>query len=408
MREKKRIIKVIYFIILGVILFNFNKLSVLAKETDISYVKCGTARGIPKPVPQITTLAYTLLVVGTPIILVAFSIITLIKAISSNKEEEITKAKGKLLRKLVIAALIFLTYPIVRFAVNRIAVKDSDKSSFGSCLNCFLFYSSSNCPYDSKGSGNEVTSNTTIPDDPTRSRGDSNIVSNSTKYTPGSVTNNNPGLVKGTYHGKNYALYIPETVEKDKPLIVFLHGTGERGLSINSLANDGGLYKHITQDNAKYNTYILMPQISQNDLWYNQNIMTQVKELIDQVVEENGIDKNRISIWGFSLGANEAPFYVKAYPDYFASSVLISCAYNDTNPTYYKNVPVYIFQGVGDTHGNPGSAYAANINKIGGNATLKKYPNQGHPNFVKRVIEDTQLDSNYSTIFEWTLTQRKK
>ena len=168
------------YLLFGFILFNFNKLSVLAKETDITYVKCGTARGIPEPVPQLTTLAYNLLIFATPLVLVAFSIVTLIKALASTKEEEITKAKGKLIKKLIITAIVFLTAFIVRFAVNRVATASTDKNTFAKCTSCFLYHSRRNCPYDEKGSGNDVTNVTTIPDDPTRSRGDSNIVSNST------------------------------------------------------------------------------------------------------------------------------------------------------------------------------------------------------------------------------------
>ena len=125
------------------------------------------------------------------------------------------------------------------------------------------------------------------------------------------------------------------------------------------------------------------------------------------IVDENGIDRNRISIWKFSLGANQLPNVVKQYPDFFSSAILISC----NSPNYaesFKNLPTYIFQGDNDSHGNPGITLYNNINKIGGKAYTKKYTNQSHLGFVGRVINDTQLDSNYKTIFDWTLAQRKK
>ena len=175
MNKRKRIL----YLIFGFILFNINKVGVFAKE-NLNYVKCGTARGIPRPVPQLTTLAYNLLIIATPLILVAFSIVTLIKAISSGKEEDITKAKGKLITKLIITALVFLTSFIVQFTVNRISSKTTDKNTFAKCTSCFLYYSTANCPVDEKGSGNDVTSNTTIPADPSRNRGNSNVVSNRT------------------------------------------------------------------------------------------------------------------------------------------------------------------------------------------------------------------------------------
>jgi predicted esterase len=403
--KRKKIFKIINIFVLSFILFNINKIPVFAKE-KLDYVMCGNTNGIPKPVPQLTTIAYSFLLIGTPLILIAFSIVTLIKALSSSNPDEVNKVKGKVLRKIIIAVIIFLIYPIVKFAVNRISSQDKDKKSFATCMNCFLYYSANNCPTDYKGTGNDVTSNIVVPQDPNLNQGGSNITSNKPSK-PGQVTNTNPGLVTGTYHGKNYALYIPETVDRDKPLIVYLHGTYERGLNLSTLKNDAGFYKQITENNAKYNTYILMPQITGNEYWNTEPTMTQVKELIDQIVETYGIDKNRISLWGFSLGANEAPSFIKKYPDYFASSVLISCAHDESNPTYYKNVPVYIFQGDKDTHGAPGASFYNHINNIGGKAYTKKYSNQNHSYFVTRVLNDTQLDSNYSTILEWVLDQKK-
>jgi len=192
MIKKYKKISMLYYLITAFILFNIDKVHVLAKETDISYVKCGTSTGIPKPVPQLTTLAFTFLTVAAPLVLVAFSIITLIKAIASSKEEDVSKAKSKLMQKLIITAIIFLAAPIVKFTINRIATASSDKNTFSKCMNCFLYYSTKNCPYDSNGSGNEVTSNTIIPDDPVLSRGDSNIVSNRNTISSihsGSVSN---------------------------------------------------------------------------------------------------------------------------------------------------------------------------------------------------------------------------
>jgi hypothetical protein len=184
MSKKKRIFS---FILLFIFL-SLNKIDVFAKE-ELNYVKCGTARGIPKPVPQLTTIAYNFLIIGTPIILVAFSVVTLIKAIASTKEEEITKAKGKLVKKLIITAIIFLTSFVVQFAVNRVSQSATDKDTFAKCTSCFLYYSTRNCPVDEKGSGNDVTSNIVVPQDPNLNQGGSNITSNTRSSSTGDFTN---------------------------------------------------------------------------------------------------------------------------------------------------------------------------------------------------------------------------
>ena len=51
---------------------------------DLNYVGCGTAEGIPQPLVQMTRMLYTFLVVITPIILVATSILTMVKALKEK------------------------------------------------------------------------------------------------------------------------------------------------------------------------------------------------------------------------------------------------------------------------------------------------------------------------------------
>lgn len=406
MNKKTKIFVVFYFLVVALILIKVDNIGSIARTT-LEYVKCGNSHGIPKPIPQLTTIAFTFLLVVTPILLIAFSIITLIKAISSSNAEEIGKAKTKLLKKLIISAIIFLVSFLVQFIVNRVITNSSDKNTFAKCMSCFLYYSDTNCPVDSSGSGNGVTSNTTTPPDKHNNRGSNRNSNGNNENGNNNVVNSDPGLKTGTYgSGNKYALYVPESVDSNKPLIVFLHGRYERGNNLSLLAGDAGFYASI-QQGKKFNYYILMPQISVNELWNNSGTMSNVKALIDKVVQDYGIDKNRISLWGFSLGANEAPSYIQAYPDYFASNVLISCAVNPDNPTYYKNVPTYIFIGKQDSHGQPGAAFANGINSAGGNAKTKTYDNQDHSYFVTRVINDTSLDSDYSTIFDWMLAQRK-
>lgn len=402
MNKKTKIFVVFYFLVIAIILIKFDNINTLAR-TSLEYVKCGSSHGIPKPIPQLTTIAFTFLLVGTPLILIASSIITLMKTTASGNSEEISKAKLKLLKKFIISAIIFLVSFLVQFVVNRVTTNASDKDTFSKCLSCFLYYSGTNCPNDPNGSGNGVTSNTTTPSDKHNNRG-SNRNSNT---SVNNIVNTDPGLKTGTYgSGDKYALYVPETVDSNKPLIVFLHGIYERGNNLSMLASDAGFYASI-QQGKKFNTYILMPQINGSEYWSDAGTMSNVKALIDRVVEDYGIDKNRISLWGFSLGANQAPSYIQAYPDYFASNVLISCKSNPNNPTYYKNVPTYVFVGTADDHSKPGAYFAEKINGIGGKAKVKTYQNQNHGYFVTRVINDTDLDNEYKTIFDWMFAQRK-
>ena len=135
---------IIYFIIVGIIIFGCKDLSVVA--TNLDYVSCGSAEGIPKPIPQLTSVAYTLLITATPLILIIFSVITLFKAVSTGNADDVEKAKKNVIKKFIVGAVIFFVGAIVQFALNKVTSNDNDKKSLTSCIKCFLYYSSNNCP----------------------------------------------------------------------------------------------------------------------------------------------------------------------------------------------------------------------------------------------------------------------
>ena len=188
MNRKYKILCIIYFIIVGIVIFTSDDLSGYANTLE--YVKCGSATGIPKPVPQLTTIAYTLLVAGTPIILIAFSIITLVKAVLGGNADEIAKARTKLFKKFIIAAVIFLSASIVQFVLLKVTSNNSDSESVTSCLKCFLYYSDGRCPASEtgndvvKGTHGRVHSNVAIPTTSNRkSNSNSNNSSTSASMT---------------------------------------------------------------------------------------------------------------------------------------------------------------------------------------------------------------------------------
>ena len=118
-----------------------------------------------------------------------------------------------------------------------------------------------------------------------------------------------------------YILYRPENA-KCKPLIVILHGSGERGSSLSKLKQREP-YISLSKGKCAPDAVVLMPQLPKNT-WgdYKQSL----KKLIDHVAEEYQCDTDCIAISGHSLGANGAMDMLFAYPDYFcAASILSPC-----------------------------------------------------------------------------------
>ena len=70
----------------------------------------------------------------------------LIKAISSQNEDEMKKARSALIKKLIAAAMIFFLVAILQFIVKQVADK-SEQSSTEACFDCFINNNCTNAMY---------------------------------------------------------------------------------------------------------------------------------------------------------------------------------------------------------------------------------------------------------------------
>ncbi len=93
----------------------------------------------------------------------------------------------------------------------------------------------------------------------------------------------------------NYLVYFPDDI-KDLPLIVFLHGAGERGDKWDHLFRHG-LAKLLNEGRA-YPAVVLCPQCPAQFIW--NNVVADLKEIIDAVIKEYGIQRDRVLLTGSS------------------------------------------------------------------------------------------------------------
>ena len=104
---------------------------------DLTYVKCGDAWDIPSRVPGLISFLVNILKIATPIILIVVSVIALLKAVASSKEDAIKKAQSSLIRKLIAAAIVFFVVQITQFVILKVA-DSSEKNNISTCLSCML------------------------------------------------------------------------------------------------------------------------------------------------------------------------------------------------------------------------------------------------------------------------------
>ena len=114
----------------------------------------------------------------------------------------------------------------------------------------------------------------------------------------------------------NYLLHLPKTPkEGGLPLIVALHGAGERGDDFSKIAVHG-IAKYI-EGGMDIPAVVLAPQCPEDMIW---NLLTfELKELIDFVIEEYGIDSTRVSLTGLSMGGYGTWEMGMSYPGFFSA-----------------------------------------------------------------------------------------
>ena len=125
--------------------------------TGLAYLSCGKgnsdAHDIPVIIPRLTSYGVTLLKTATPIILIIMSMFQMIKAITSQNEDEMKKARSALVKKLLAAAMIFFIVSIVQFIIKQVA-DDDEVGSANQCLSCFVNNDCNGVMYYTDGYGN--------------------------------------------------------------------------------------------------------------------------------------------------------------------------------------------------------------------------------------------------------------
>ena len=196
----------------------------------------------------------------------------------------------------------------------------------------------------------------------------------------------------------NYVLNIPKETKEKKPLIIFLHGSGEKGTDI-ELVKVHGPFKYLKTH--ELDAYVLAPQCPENEYWNSEVLY----RLILKIQKENNIDPNRIYLTGLSMGGWGAWNLAFAHPEMFAALVPIA-GFVDRVPMIENckiaTVPIRIFHGLLDDVVDVD--YSITIYKklksCKADIALTIFDDAGHDSWT-RVYDNKQ-------IYDWMLEQIKK
>ncbi|MGB9602145.1 MAG: prolyl oligopeptidase family serine peptidase [Verrucomicrobiia bacterium] len=113
-----------------------------------------------------------------------------------------------------------------------------------------------------------------------------------------------------------YLLYLPEDYNVDNkqfPLLVFLHGAGERGNNLDLVEVHGP--PKLVKQNKKFPFIIVSPQCPANERWNDDAVMA----LIDHIIKNYRVDSRRVYLTGLSMGGYGTWSLAAKYPERFAA-----------------------------------------------------------------------------------------
>ncbi len=144
----------------------------------------------------------------------------------------------------------------------------------------------------------------------------------------------------------NYLLALPEGYEKDPakkwPLVIFLHGSGERGSDISKVKMHGP--PMLVEQGKKFPFILISPQCPAGSWWSYEPIM----ELIEDAETRYRVDSKRIIVTGLSMGGYGTWELSFRYPEKFAAIAPL-CGGGTPYLTYRtKHLPIWVFHGAKD------------------------------------------------------------
>lgn len=222
-------------------------------------------------------------------------------------------------------------------------------------------------------------------------------------------------------HGRklSYRLMIPLNYEANAtekyPLVLFLHGAGERGDDNHKqLIHGTGEFAKL-ENRKKHPCFVVAPQCPDGKKWSEvdwsadshkqpeESISLKLtRELLTSLEKEFRIDSKRLYVTGLSMGGYGTWDMITRTPDLFAAAIPICGGADETLAKHVINIPVWAFHG-----DNDGAVKVARsrrmieaIRKAGGKPEYTEYAGVGHDSWTRTYADPAVMD--------WLFSQKRK
>ncbi|TWT38396.1 carboxylesterase family protein [Blastopirellula retiformator] len=199
-----------------------------------------------------------------------------------------------------------------------------------------------------------------------------------------------------------YWIYLPTDYAADgqpKPLMLFLHGAGERGDDLAKVKKHGPP-KLVAKQDLPF--IIVSPQCSPNVWWNEAEKQEALTQLLTEIEANYNVDPTRIYCTGLSMGGFGAWSLVAKHPHKFAAALPICGGGDPELAKALTSTPLWVFHGEKD-HVVPlkrSEEMVEAVNAAGGDVKLTIYPGVDHDSW-------TQTYEN-PEVFTWLLSHQLK
>lgn len=195
------------------------------------------------------------------------------------------------------------------------------------------------------------------------------------------------------------SVYTPKNGETSElPLLVYLHGAGERGKNLDHLSRHA--IPRLIESGREYNAVVLCPQCPADAVW--DNIMDKLKATIDITVAEYNIKRDRIVLTGSSMGGFGAIMAGMTYRNFFAGIAAVSGGGMSWRSSNLAGTPVLLYHGDRDDAVPIHNSLMLfnSLKNNGYEAELEIFEGYGHNDAIEKAYEDGRL-------VNWLLGKRR-
>lgn len=206
----------------------------------------------------------------------------------------------------------------------------------------------------------------------------------------------------------DYLLHLPAGYDaggtRHWPLMLFLHGAGERGTNLARVKVHGP--PKIAETNAAFPFILVSPQCPPGERWDPQALLA----LLDAVKSRHLVDPERVYVTGLSMGGYGTWALAAAAPERFAAvapicgggdPIAVRLAGGGPRAEALKTLGVWAFHGAKDEVVRPAESerMIEAYKNLGASPRLTVYPEAGHDSWTETYANPT--------LYEWLLQHRR-